>query len=330
MGAAITGWGIALPEREQDNAELAERLDVDAQWIFERTGIHSRRVAGPTDSASSLGSEAGQIALGRAGIEASQLDYVIVATSTPDEQMPATASLVQHALGASRAAAFDLNAACSGFLVALAQAGALVESGMAQRVLVCGADLLTRVLDYDDPRTSILFGDGAGAVVLENAPGIAFGPFKITSDGSKEPLLRIPPDDGHLRMKGREVYRHAVASMSGAVREVLEDAGLSVADVDLLVAHQANARIVEAVALRVGLDPQKAMLNISRLGNTSAASIPLALAEAVETGKLHDSDLVVLTAFGAGFVWGAGIVRWAVPVTAPAGDELVMTRGSGG
>jgi len=327
MGAAITGWGIALPERELHNAELARRLDVTEEWILERTGINSRHVAAPTDSASSLSIEAGIAALKRAGLDASQLDMVIVATSTPDEQMPATASLVQHALGASGAGAFDLNAACSGFLVALAQAGALVTSGMAQRVLVCGADLLTRVLDYDDPRSCILFGDGAGAVVLESAPGIAFGPFRIVPDGSKEPLLRIPADDGHLRMKGREVYRHAVASMSAAVKEVLVEAGLSVTDIDLLVAHQANARIVEAVALRLGLDPSRAMLNISRLGNTSAASIPLALAEAVETGKLHDSDLVVLTAFGAGFVWGAGIVRWAAPVAPRADEELVTARG---
>lgn len=328
MGAAITGWGIALPERELHNAELARRLDVTEEWILERTGINSRHLAASTDSASSLSTEAGRAALTRAGLEASQLDMVIVATSTPDEQMPATASLVQHALGASGAGAFDLNAACSGFLVALAQAGALVTSGMAQRVLVCGADLLTRVLDYDDPRSCILFGDGAGAVVLESAPGIAFGPFRIVSDGSKEPLLRIPAGDGHLRMKGREVYRHAVASMSAAVKEVLVEAGLSVSDIDLLVAHQANARIVEAVALRLGLDPARAMLNISRLGNTSAASIPLALAEAVETGKLHDSDLVVLTAFGAGFVWGAGIVRWAAPVAPRADEELVMARGA--
>jgi len=327
MGAAITGWGIALPERELHNAELARRLDVTEEWILERTGINSRHVAAPTDSASSLSIEAGIAALKRAGLDASQLDMVIVATSTPDEQMPATASLVQHALGASGAGAFDLNAACSGFLVALAQAGALVTSGMAQRVLVCGADLLTRVLDYDDPRSCILFGDGAGAVVLESASGIAFGPFRIVSDGSKEPLLRIPADDGHLRMKGREVYRHAVASMSAAVKEILVEAGLSVTDIDLLVAHQANARIVDAVALRLGLDPSRAMLNISRLGNTSAASIPLALAEAVETGRLHDSDLVVLTAFGAGFVWGAGIVRWAAPVAPRADEELVTARG---
>jgi 3-oxoacyl-[acyl-carrier-protein] synthase-3 len=326
MGAAITGWGIALPERELHNAELAGRLDVSEEWILERTGINSRHVAAPTDSASSLSTEAGRAALERAGLEASQLDMVIVATSTPDEQMPATASLVQHALGATGAGAFDLNAACSGFLVALAQAGALVTSGMSRRVLVCGADLLTRVLDYDDPRSCILFGDGAGAVVLESAPGITFGPFRIVSDGSKEPLLRIPADDGHLRMKGREVYRHAVASMSGVVKEVLVEAGLSVADIDLLVAHQANARIVEAVALRLGLDPVRAMLNISRLGNTSAASIPLALAEAVETGKLHDSDLVVLTAFGAGFVWGAGIVRWAAPVAPEADEKLVLAQ----
>ena len=322
MGAAITGWGTALPSREVTNEELAEGLDVSAEWIFERTGIRTRRVAAVEDSASSLATTAALEALERAGIEPNDLDLVLLATSTPNSQMPATASLVQDALGASNAGAFDLNAACSGFLVALAQATGQVESGMAGRVLVCGADLLSRVLDYSDPRSCILFGDGAGAVVLEAGPGdTLLGPFRIRSDGSKAHLLHIPPHDGHLRMQGREVYRHAVACMTASVREVLDAGGVAVDQVDLLVAHQANARIIEAVAARVGLEPHKAMLNIHRLGNTSAASIPLALAEAVDTGRLRDGDLVVLAAFGAGFVWGAGIVRWGTGRT-PV-DQLV-------
>jgi 3-oxoacyl-[acyl-carrier-protein] synthase III len=322
MGTAIVGWGTALPQREVTNEELAERLDVSAEWIFERTGISTRRVAAPEDSAATLATTAARAAIERAEIDAADLDLVLLATSTPVAQMPATASVLQDALGAGNAGAFDLNAACSGFLVALAQATAQVEAGMARNVLVCGADLLSRVLDYSDPRSCVLFGDGAGAVVLQGTPGATrLGPFRIRSDGSKAGLLHIPPDDGHLRMKGREVYRYAVACMTDSVREVLAAGAITVDDVDLLVAHQANARIIEAVAARLGLEAPKAMLNIHRLGNTSAASIHLALAEAVSTGRLKDDDLVVLAAFGAGFVWGAGVVRWGTGT--PAEDELV-------
>jgi 3-oxoacyl-[acyl-carrier-protein] synthase III len=322
MGAAITGWGTALPRREVTNEELAESLDVSPDWIFERTGIRTRRLAADEDSAASLATIAARQALEKAEVEPDELDLVVLATSTPVAQMPATASLVQAELGAVNAGAFDLNAACSGFLVALAQGTAQVEAGMVRRVLVCGADLLSRVLDYSDPRSCILFGDGAGAVILEAGPGATrLGPFRIRSDGSKAHLLHIPPDDGHLRMQGREVYRHAVARMTTSVREVLDAGDVTIDDVDLLVAHQANARIVEAVAARVGLEPRKAMLNIHRLGNTSAASIPLALAEAVSSGRLDDGDLVVLAAFGAGFVWGAGLVRWGTGTIAI--DELV-------
>lgn len=327
MSASVTGWGTALPDRVLDNAELAAKLGISEDWILERTGIHSRRIAGESDSAASLAVRAGRAALERAGRVPDDVDMVIVATSTPNHQLPATASLVQDELGAQRAGAFDLNAACAGFLVALAQASALVDSGMSESVLVCGADLLSRVLDYTDKGSCILFGDGAGAVLVEKAEGgTRLGPFKIYSDGSKAGLLRVPAGERYMRMKGREVYRHAVAGMTASVRDILSSAGMSVDDVDLLVAHQANARIIEAVAARLGLRADHAVVNINRLGNTSAASIPLALAEAVDTGKLKHDDLVVVTAFGAGFVWGAGIIRWGA--TIERGQDLVTAGGA--
>ncbi len=327
MSAGITGWGTALPDRVLDNAELAAKLGISEDWILERTGIHSRRIASESDSAASLAVRAGRAALERAGRVPDDLDMVIVATSTPNHQLPATASLVQNELGAGNAGAFDLNAACAGFLVALAQATALVDSGMSESVLVCGADLLSRVLDYTDKGSCILFGDGAGAVLVEKTTGdTRLGPFKIYSDGSKADLLRVPTGEPYMRMKGREVYRHAVAGMTASVRDILSFAGMRVADIDLLVAHQANARIIEAVAARLGLRAEQAMINISRLGNTSAASIPLALAEAFDSGKLKQDDFVVVTAFGAGFVWGAGIVRWGAPTE--RGRGLVTAGGA--
>ena len=324
MSAGVTGWGTALPDRVLDNAELAAKLGISEDWILERTGIHSRRIAGESDSAASLAVRAGRAALERAGRAPDDLDMVIVATSTPNHQLPATASLVQNELGARNAGAFDLNAACAGFLVALAQASALVDSGMSESVLVCGADLLSRVLDYTDKGSCILFGDGAGAVLVEKSGDTRLGPFKIYSDGSKADLLRVPTGEPYMRMKGREVYRHAVAGMTAAVRDILSAAGMSVDDIDLLVAHQANARIIEAVAARLGLRAEQAMININRLGNTSAASIPLALAEAVDEGRLKQDDLVVVTAFGAGFVWGAGIVRWGAMMKS---DQDLVTAG---
>lgn len=328
MGAAITGWGAALPERTLDNAELAEGLDVTEDWILERTGIESRHIAGAADTASSLSIVAGAEALRRAGVEASDIDTVIVATSTADALIPGAAPLVQSALG-TRGSAFDLNAACSGFLYALVQASALIEAGMAERILLCGADLLSRVSDYTDVRSCVLFGDGAGAVVVEKVEAPSrIGPFKLYSDGTKAPLLRIPQGDPYLRMQGREVYRYAVEGMTRSVREVLESASLKPGDIDLLVAHQANARIIEAVAHRLGLEEGQALLNISRLGNTSAASIPLAMVEAVATGRLSDGDVVVLTAFGAGFVWGAGVVRWGARPGTP--EELMLAGDASG
>lgn len=310
-GAAITGWGMALPPQELSNADLATRLGVDEEGIFTRTGIRTRRLAGPGETSGSLGTEASRAALRTAGVAAEDLDMVIVATSTPDFQLPSAASLVQAQLNASRAGAYDLNAACSGFLYALAQASALVEAGMAERMLVVGADTLTRVTDADDPKTSIIFGDGAGAVVVEKIDGPSrLGPFKLLSDGSLAPLLYIPPEEGFMRMRGREVYRHAVEGMTQSVCDILESAGFTIEDVDAFVAHQANARILEAVASRLGLKEERVLSTIERVGNTSAASIPIELALAGDGGLLADDDIVILTAFGAGFAWGAGVVRW--------------------
>lgn len=314
MGAAISGWGTALPSRELHNEELEARLGLPEGWIFERTGIRTRRIADNSQTTSSLALAAAEAALARAGTEAGELDMVLVATCTPDYQMPATACLVQAGLGADRAGALDVNAACAGFLYGLAQANGLIESGVAGRVLVIGADLLSRITNYDDPKSGVLFGDGAGAALIERVDGPSrLGPFRLRADGSRPELLWVPEAGGCITMEGREVYRRAVDGMSKTVREAVADAGLSIDDVDVVVAHQANGRIVQAVATRLGLPAEKVMLNISRYGNTSAASIPIAFSEAVDSGMLKDDDVVVLTAFGAGFVWGSGVVRWGAP-----------------
>jgi 3-oxoacyl-[acyl-carrier-protein] synthase-3 len=328
MGAETTGWGMALPEQTLTNKSLAASLDVSEEWIFERTGIVARRVAARGDTTASLAAAAGRQALATAGLDASELECVIVATCTPDTQIPATAPVVQSALGAFGAFSFDLNAGCSGFLFALAQADALISGGAARRVLVCGADVLSRVTDYSDARSCVLFGDGAGAVVLEEGEP-RLGPFTLSSDGSRPELLWIPPGEAFIRMNGREVYRRAVEAMTMSVVEILEAASLSVRDVALLVAHQANARILEAVAARLGLAEEQIAINITNYGNTSAASIPIALAEAAEAGRLDHDDIVILTAFGAGFTWGAGEVRWGSSRShrAPVPQTVGATRG---
>lgn len=329
MGSAITGWGRALPAGVLGNAELAQRFDVGEDWIYQRTGIEWRAIATEDESTSSLAIEAGRRALESAGIDAEDLDLVILATCTPDYQIPACAPLVQAGLGAHRAGAFDVNAVCAGFLYALAQASALIDSGSMERVLVCGADVFTRVTDDGDLGSSILFGDGAGAVVVEHKEGASsLGPFLLRSDGSTARLLYMPPDKDVVEMNGREIYRHAVDEMTKSVREVLFRAHLSLDDVDLVIAHQANGRILKAVGERLRLDPDIVVNNISQIGNTSAASIPIALAEVAENGRLKENDRVVLTAIGAGLVWGAGIVRWT-PSSAgeSAATELVSVAG---
>jgi len=249
-----------------------------------------------------------------AEIEAAEIDQVIIATTTPDEQMPGVAPLVQEALGIGGAGAFDINAACAGFLYALAVGDSLIRSGTARRILVCGTDVMSRVTDYTDRNTCVLFGDGAGAVVLERIEEESrIGPFTFGSDGSGAPLLHIPPSRGLIEMQGREVYRWAVEKMSSSIEEVLFVAGLQGDEIDLLLGHQANERILAAVAERMGMTG-RAFVNIGEWGNTSAASIPIALAEASAAGTLQQDDSIILAAFGAGFVWGAGLVRWGAPV----------------
>jgi 3-oxoacyl-[acyl-carrier-protein] synthase III len=311
MGAALTAVGAALPSKRLENAELAERFGVTEEWIVARTGIQSRRIASDDDSVVSLAVTAGTQVLQAADVDPQQIDLVIVATCSSGRQIPANAPLVANEIGARNAAAFDLNGACSGFLFSLAQATALVENGTSRRILVCGSDLLTRYTDPEDRGSSILFGDGAGAALVEYFDGPSrLGPFSLRTDGSRASILGIPDGEPFLHMEGREVYRNAVEQMSASVGELLKDTSMTGDDVDLLVAHQANARILRAVAERLGFPMEKVLTNIAQVGNTSAASIPLALADAYESGTISDGDNIVLTAFGAGFTWGAGLVVW--------------------
>lgn len=313
-GAAITGWGAALPETELSSAQMAEQLGISEGWIVKNTGIESRRRAGQAETTSSLATAASIDAVKRAGVIAAELDLVVVATSTPDFQLPGAAPLVQAALGADSAGAYDVNAGCAGFLYALAQATAMIESRGASKVLVCGADVASRVTDPADVGTSVLFADGAGAVVLEavDAPS-RVGPFTLRSDGNHRKLLYIAPETATVSMHGLGVYRHAVNSFVGSVRDVLELAGLTIDDVGHLVPHQANARILEIVASRLGLAPERVVTNVTLVGNTWAGSIPLALAEAADEGRFRDDDVLVISAVGPGFVWGAGVLRWGRP-----------------
>lgn len=318
MGASITGLGVALPDKILDNDTLAATLGITAEWIVARTGIHERRVAADDESLHDFAVRAGAAALASAGER--DVDAVVCATFTPDVRLPAAAPRIAAELGLTGTAAFDLNAGCAGFLYALAQAHALVEARTARRVLVIGADLMSRVTDYDDPKSCVLFGDGAGAVVVEAGDEPRLGPFRLHADGTDPELLWMPPETNLISMNGREVYRRAVDGMTTSVREVLAASGVTSSEVDLVVAHQANARILRAVGERLGLAPEKVMTNIALVGNTSAASIPLALSDAARSRALEEGDLVVLAAFGAGFAWGAGLVRWALPQR-PVGAE---------
>ena len=309
-GSKITGLGIALPQTELTSAELAARLGSSEEWIVARTGIHSRRIASPTDTTDRLGRLASLDAISDAGIAPSDIDLVVCATVTAERRFPATACLIQSGLGGN-APAFDVGAGCSGFLFALHIADAAVRAQGVKHALVVGTEVLSRITDYDDPKTSVLFGDGAGAAVVSASQDEThLGPFRLFSDGSKPELLYTDQDRGLIRMEGREVYRAAVDGMATSVADLLTEHGVSSDDIDLVVAHQANQRILDAVANRLGLDPALVYSNISRYGNTSSASIPIALFEARREGLIEEGSLVVLTAFGAGFTWGAGLLRW--------------------
>jgi 3-oxoacyl-[acyl-carrier-protein] synthase III len=311
MRAGLFGVGTALPVHRLDNDHWTQRLDTSDEWIVRRTGIRSRYWLNGKQTLADIAVDACNEALADAGRRGEEVDHVIVSTLTPDRLTPGLAPDVARRIGAREAGAVDVNAACAGFLYALDQAAALVESGRAQLVLVVGAEALSRITDSGDRGTAVLFGDGAGAVVvaggeLERGCGL----FELHSDGAHADLLYATRDERLLRMEGREVYRHAVTRMVESTQAALDRAGLTVADLDIFVAHQANARIIEAAAAELGLPREKIALDISRVANTSSASIPLALKQAELDGRLAPGSTVGLAAFGAGFVWGAGIVSW--------------------
>lgn len=316
--AVITGTGSALPVRRVSNAELAETVETTDDWIVERTGIRFRHIAGEGETTASLATEACRRALAAAGREAGEIDLIVLATATPDQTFPASATIVQAALGIDDCVAFDVAAVCSGFLYALQVADSMIRTGTAQRALVIGAETFSRILDWEDRTTCVLFGDGAGAIVLEAEAdgdrGILHS--RLHADGRYNQLLYVDGGPsttgtvGKLRMKGREVFRHAVVNLAAVMEEVLASAGFTAADVDWVVPHQANARILDATARKLGLPGEKVIMTVDQHANTSAASVPLALDVAVRDGRVKRGDLLVLEAMGGGFTWGAALVRY--------------------
>ncbi|RXZ76997.1 ketoacyl-ACP synthase III [Paenibacillaceae bacterium] len=321
----IIGTGKYVPERILTNLELEQMVETNDEWIVTRTGIRERRIAAPEQATSDLAYEASKQALQSAGIEAEDLDLIIVATITPDMFFPSTACLLQDRLGARKAAAFDLSAACSGFIYGLANASSLIASGMYKHVLVVGAECLSRITDYTDRNTCILFGDGAGAVVLGRVPeGRGFRSFELGADGAGGELLkvsgggsRIPSSEAslgdrshYIYMAGSEVFKFAVRIMGSAAEEALKKADLEKSDIDLLIPHQANIRIIQSALNRLNLPEDKCMINLNKYGNVSAASIPIALAEAVEQNRIKEGDKIVFVGFGGGLTWGSSVLIW--------------------
>jgi 3-oxoacyl-[acyl-carrier-protein] synthase-3 len=311
--AAIAAVGSALPERTVPNAPIAERLGVDERWIVERTGVRERRMAGADESLAGFAAEAGRRALAAAEIEPDAVDLVLVATLTADDVLPNAAPLVADRLGAGRAGAIDVGVACTGFVSGLALAAAQVESGRAEAVLVIGADLLSRVTDFDDRRTAALFGDGAGAALVVRAAHAAagrIGPVLLRSDGSGAEWIHATHAERKVRMAGHETFKHATARLAEATVEASNAAEVDLEEIDLFVYHQANSRIVRTVTERLELPPERVLDRIAHTGNTSSASIPLALVSAYDEGLLWPGARVLLAAFGAGFAWGGTVVEW--------------------
>ncbi|MFN2461775.1 MAG: beta-ketoacyl-ACP synthase III [Candidatus Velthaea sp.] len=323
-GVRIAGVGHYVPERILSNADLERMLDTSDEWITTRTGIERRRISTPEQAVSDLAIAAAKTALARAALAPNDIDAYIVATVTPDYPFPATAALVATALGAVEKAAFDMEIACSGFVYGLAVASSLIRAGVHRRVMIIGAETLSKITDFTDRSTAILFGDGAGAVIVERSADDSFLGADFGSDGSKPEMLFLPtggsrrPIDtavlderaNFLRMRGSETFKFAVTKMVDSSHKVLEQAGLTVADIALLIPHQANKRIIDAAARQLGIAGERVYVNIQDYGNTSAASIPIALSEAFEKKLLHDGDVIVFVAFGGGLSWGAIAWRW--------------------
>ncbi len=320
--SVVLGCGSYLPNQVLTNADLARKVDTSDEWIVQRTGIHERRIAAPGEVTSQMATQAARAALAHARLDAQAIDLIVLATSTPDNTFPASAATVQAELGITHGAAFDLQAVCSGFVYALATADALLKSGAFSRALVIGAETFSRLLDWTDRTTCVLFGDGAGAVVLEaqelpgapNDRGVLT--VKLRSDGRHKSKLFVDggPSStgtvGHLRMEGREVFRHAVAMITDVVEDAFKATGYTVADIDWFVPHQANKRIIDGSAHKLGIPLSKVVTTVDRHGNTSAASIPLALTDAVADRRIKRGDLLLLEAMGGGFTWAAALLRW--------------------
>jgi 3-oxoacyl-[acyl-carrier-protein] synthase-3 len=318
----VAGCGAYLPKQVVTNADLAKKIETSDEWIRQRTGIGQRHVAAEGELTSDLALKASEAALANAGVKADELDTIVLATTTPDETFPATATRVQAALGMTRGMAFDVQAVCSGFVYALAVADNFLRVGQAKTALVIGAETFTRILDWNDRGTSVLFGDGAGAVVLKAAPGKGDKTDRgilsthLFSDGRYHDMLYVdggPSSTGTVgvvRMEGREVFRHAVTKLAQAVDEAIESNGVSGSEIDWLVPHQANRRIIDSMGQRLKLAPEKVVVTIDRHANTSAASIPLALAEAHADGRIKQGQLVLIEAMGGGFTWGSALIRW--------------------
>lgn len=326
--AHIVGWGKYVPPRIVTNAELSRSVDTTNEWIVSRTGIHERHVAGPKESAATMGFAAARAALEVAGVLPTDVDLIICATATPEYVFPSTASLIQDALGASKAGAFDLSAGCSGFMYGLSVASQIIQGGGHKIILVVGSETMSRITNWQDRGTCILFGDGAGAVVLkasEDRGGVLAS--LVRSDGSGGDLLIVPAGGSHtpasiqsvqqgqhyIQMNGREVFRFATRVVDKATREVVEKAGLTLDDIQLFVPHQANLRIIQAAARTLNLRDDRIFVNLEKYGNTSSASIPIALCEAVDSGRLKPGDKIVLVGFGAGLTWAAATIEWGVP-----------------
>jgi 3-oxoacyl-[acyl-carrier-protein] synthase-3 len=328
MRAAVAGWGMAVPEQRLTNADLERRVDTSDEWIVERTGIRERRVVAPGETTGSLAIEAGTEAIKRAGIPPDAIDMLIVATATPEQPIPHTGAFVSEGLGL-HCGSFDLGAGCAGFVYELVTGAALLTAGGLDYVLVIGAETLSRIADPSDRSTSVLFGDGAAGLVLcpssDDGPGlISFdlgcdgsltGLLEVRAGGSRMPTTpeTIAAGDQYIKMQGQEVFRRAVRVVVESARTTLDKAGVTSADVDWFIPHQANLRIIDAAASRLDMPPERTIVNIERFGNTSAASIPLALCEAAEDGRLEDGQLVLISGFGAGMTWGSVLLRWGRP-----------------
>ncbi len=322
LRSVILGCGSYLPARILSNDELARSVETTDEWIVQRTGIRERHIAAPGEMTSDLAIHAARAALAHAHVDADSIDLIVLGTSTPDQTFPATAVTVQHALGITKGAAFDLQAVCSGFVYALSIADSMLRCGSHKRALVIGAETFSRILDWNDRTTCVLFGDGAGAVVLEaqQQPGATSDRGILTthlrSDGRHKSKLYVDggPSStqtvGHLRMEGKEVFKHAVAMITDVIEDAFEATGTTAADIDWFVPHQANKRIIDGSAHKLGISPEKVVITVDRHGNTSAASIPLALADAVADRRIKRGNLILLEAMGGGFTWGSAMLRW--------------------